>query len=447
MFKKKPKKPAPSATKDRSNIYTTGQIGRTRETTPEGYLLCRDVPLARIGTLMYGDGEVPVTADNTGLILIQRGEDVLFDPKTIASAEGKPITDDHPEDWVGPKNWKELSKGSGHNIRRGEGIDSDLLIGDLLVTDKDAIDAVLEGKVEISLGYDADYIEVSPGKGLQSNIVVNHIALVDKGRCGSRCSIGDSFMSDKTKKKKISFADRIRNLVKTKDAEEAEKLAKAVEDEELEIETKDSDDDEEQDGKTSDAAVNLQILKQLKTMDARLAALEKKKTKDSDKETEDEDDDGETKDSGEEESETKDDILKAEKAEKIDEGVTHTGDSLKEVMVRAEILSPGIKLPPTIDSANNGKAVVLAKRQALKAAMQTTDGQQAVAPFIGANANVDTLPIQTLDAAFIGASELIKQQNNLKGVRSGITTRDFGRAAPTIDQINQRNRDFWNKGK
>ncbi|MCO8066111.1 DUF2213 domain-containing protein [Acinetobacter schindleri] len=447
MFKNKPKKPAPSATKDRSNIYTTGQIGRTRETTPEGYLLCRDVPLARIGTLMYGDGEVPVTADNTGLILIQRGEDVLFDPKTIASAEGKPITDDHPEDWVGPKNWKELSKGSGHNIRRGEGIDSDLLIGDLLVTDKDTIDAVLEGKVEISLGYDADYIEVSPGKGLQSNIVVNHIALVDKGRCGSRCSIGDSFMSDKTKKKKISFADRIRNLVKTKDAEEAEKLAKAVEDEELEIETKDSDDNDEQDGKTGDAAVNLQILKQLKTMDARLAALEKKKTKDSDKETEDEDDDGETKDSGEEESETKDDILKAEPAGKADEGTVHTGDSLKEVMVRAEILSPGIKLPPTIDSTNNGKAVVLAKRQALKAAMQTTDGQQAVAPFIGANANVDTLPIQTLDAAFIGASELIKQQNNLKGVRSGITTRDFGRAAPTIDQINQRNRDFWNKGK
>lgn len=444
MFKKKPKKPAPSATKDRSNIYTTGQIGRTRETTPEGYLLCRDVPLARIGTLMYGDGEVPVTADNTGLILIQRGEDVLFDPKTIASAEGKPITDDHPEDWVGPKNWKELSKGSGHNIRRGEGIDSDLLIGDLLVTDKDTIDAVLEGKVEISLGYDADYIEVSPGKGLQSNIVVNHIALVDKGRYGSRCSIGDSFMSDKTKKKKISFADRIRNLVKTKDAEEAEKLAKAVEDEELEIETKDSDDDEDLDGKTSDAAVNRQILKMLKTMDSRLGALEKKKTKDSDdpeKPTEDNDnpDDDPEK--------TKDDILKAEPTGKADEGVTHTGDSLKEVMVRAEILSPGIKLPPTIDSANNGKAVVLAKRQALKAAMQTTDGQKAVAPFIGANANIDTLPIQTLDAAFIGASELIKQQNNLKGVRSGITTRDFGRAAPTIDQINQRNRDFWNKGK
>ena len=444
MFKKKPKKPAPSATKDRSNIYTTGQIGRTRETTPEGYLLCRDVPVARIGTLMYGDGEVPVTADNTGLILIQRGEEDLFDPKTMASFEGKAVTNDHPEDWVNPSNWKELAVGTAHSVRRGEGAEADFLIADLLITDQDAIDAVMGEKVEISLGYDADYVEISPGKGVQRNIFGNHVALVDKGRCGSRCSIGDSFMSDKTKKKKISFADRIRNLVKTKDAEEAEKLAKAVEDEELEIETKDSDDDEDQDGKTSDAAVNRQILKMLKTMDSRLGALEKKKTKDSDdpeKPTEDNDnpDDDPEK--------TKDDILKAEPAGKANEGVTHTGDSLKEVMVRAEILSPGIKLPPTIDSANNGKAVVLAKRQALKAAMQTTDGQKAVAPFIGANANIDTLPIQTLDAAFIGASELIKQQNNLKGVRSGITTRDFGRAAPTIDQINQRNRDFWNKGK
>lgn len=444
MFKKKPKKPAPSATKDRSNIYTTGQIGRTRETTPEGYLLCRDVPVARIGTLMYGDGEVPVTADNTGLILIQRGEEDLFDPKTMASFEGKAVTNDHPEDWVNPSNWKELAVGTAHSVRRGEGAEADFLIADLLITDQDAIDAVMGEKVEISLGYDADYVEISPGKGVQRNIFGNHVALVDKGRCGSRCSIGDSFMSDKTKKKKISFADRIRNLVKTKDAEEAEKLAKAVEDEELEIETKDSDDDEDLDGKTSDAAVNRQILKMLKTMDSRLGALEKKKTKDSDdpeKPTEDNDnpDDDPEK--------TKDDILKAEPAGKANEGVTHTGDSLKEVMVRAEILSPGIKLPPTIDSANNGKAVVLAKRQALKAAMQTTDGQKAVAPFIGANANIDTLPIQTLDAAFIGASELIKQQNNLKGVRSGITTRDFGRAAPTIDQINQRNRDFWNKGK
>lgn len=434
MFKKKPKAQH-SATQDRSNIYTTGQIGRTRETTPEGYLLCRDVPIARIGTLMYGDGEVPVTADNTGLILIQRGEDDLFDPKTIASFEGKAVTDDHPDDWVNPSNWKTLAVGTAQSVRRGEGIDTDFLMADLLITDQDAIDKVMGGKVEISLGYDADYIEISPGKGVQRNIFGNHVALVDKGRCGSRCSIGDSFMPKPNK----GWLDSLRKAKRTID--EALEKAKNTEDEDPE-ETE--DDDDEQDGKTSDA-VNRQLLKTLKTMDARLAALEKK-TKDSDKsETEDDDDESETKDSDDDPEKTKDDILKAEQAEKINSGVTHTGDSLKDVLVRAEVLAPGMKMPPTIDSANNGQAVITAKRQALKAAMLTTDGQKVVTPFLGTHTDIDTLPMHTLDAAFIGASELIKQHNNAKGVRTGISTKDFGRAAPTIDQINQQNREFWGK--
>ncbi|ENV16956.1 DUF2213 domain-containing protein [Acinetobacter guillouiae] len=434
MFKIKPKS---KATVDRSNFYTTGQIGRTRETTPEGYLLCRDVPIARIGKLMYGDGEVPVTADKDKIIIIERGEDVLFDPRTIASFEGKPVTDDHPDDWVNPENWKDLSKGSANNVRRGDDIDSDCLVADLLITDKATIDAVMAGKVEISLGYDADYTEISVGKGFQTNIFGNHIALVPKGRCGSRCKIGDSFMA----KKKISFADRIRNLVKTKDADEAEKLAKAVEDEAPDIKTEDEDPEDESGTQTGDAAVNREILKTLKTMDARLVALEKKKTKDSDdpeKKTEDED----------EEAETKDDILKAEEAAKLSEqGVqNHTGDSLKQVLSRAEILVPGIKLP-TMDSANNGKAVLNAKRSALKQAFATTDGQKAISPFIGGNTDFDAMSVATIDAAFIGASELMKQQNNLAGVRTGISTRDFGRAPASPADINARNREFWNKGK
>ncbi|MEQ1322139.1 DUF2213 domain-containing protein [Acinetobacter soli] len=436
MAKKKTKD---RKTVDRSNIFTTGLIGRTRETTPEGYLLCRDVPIARIGTLMYGEGEVPVSADSTGLILIQRGEDVLFDPITIASAESKPITDDHPDDWVTPENWKKLSKGVGKDVRRGDGADSDYLMADLLVTDKDTIQAVMDGKVEISLGYDADYTEVSKGKGLQSNIRVNHIALVDKGRCGSRCSIGDSFMSTKTKKKKVSIGDRIRNLVKTKDADEAEKIAKAVEDEAPDIQTEDEDPEDESGTQTGDAAVNREILKMLKTMDSRLVALEKKKTKDSDdpeKKTEDEEEETETTDNG--------DLTTPNPAEKLDESgtQTYTGDSLKEVISRAEILSPGYRMP-TFDSVNNGKAVLNAKRSVLKKAHATEDGLKAISPFVGANPDFDKLPAHTIDAAFAGASELIKQQNNMKGVRSGISTKDFGKAPMTPAEINARNRSHY----
>lgn len=434
MFKKKPKS---KATVDRSNFYTTGQIGRTRETTPEGYLLCRDVLLARIGKLMYGDGEVPVTADKDKTIIIERDEDVLFDARTIASFEGKPVTNDHPDDWVNPENWKDLSKGTAHNVRRGDGVDTDCLVADLLVTDKDMIDEIMADKVEISLGYDADYIEISVGKGIQTNIFGNHIAVVEKGRCGARCKIGDSFMA----KKKISFADRIRNLVKTKDADEAEKLAKAVEDEAPDIETEDEDPEDESGTKTGDAAFQAEMRKFMKTIDSRMTAIEKKKTKDSDdpeKKTED----------GDDLEKTKDDILKAEEAAKLSEqGVqNHTGDSLKQVLSRAEILAPGIKLPTT-DSANNGKSVLAAKRMALKQAFATKDGQAAIAPFIGSNTDFDAMPVVTIDAAFIGASELIKQQNNAAGVRSGISTKDWGRSAPTPADINARNREFWNKGK
>ncbi|EOQ63914.1 hypothetical protein F935_01544 [Acinetobacter calcoaceticus ANC 3811] len=438
MFKSK--KTKDQKTVDRSEIYTTGQLGRTREITPEGYLLCRDVPIARIGTLMYADGEVPVTADNTGLIIIYRGEDVLFHPITIASAEGKPVTDDHPSDWVTPDNWKELSKGFVKDVRRGEGADSDYLMADILVTDKETIQKVLDGKVEISLGYDADYTETSKGKGLQSNIRVNHIALVEKGRCGSRCSIGDSFMSAKKTQKKEPWYQNLLGVKRTVDQalEEADKTVDSDDDDKTE-----DDDEPEEKVKTGDSAFQAEMRKFMKTMDKRMTALEKKKTKDSDnpeKKTEDDDDDPEnkTKDDG--------DLTDPEGAEKLsNSGVqTYTGDSLREVISRAEILSPGYRMP-TFDSANNGKAVLNTKRSVLKAAYSTQDGQKAIAPFVGPNPDFDKLPTHTIDAAFVGASELIKQQNNTKGVRSGISTRDFGRAAPTPAEINQRNRDFWNK--
>lgn len=436
MFKKKQTKDR--QTKDRSNFYTVGKLGKTREVTPEGYLLCRDVAIACTGSLLYGEGEVPVTAD-AGLIVITRGDDDLFSPQTISSFEGKPVTNDHPDTWVAPENWKDLAKGVAQNVRRGEGVEDHLLIADLLIQDQEAINAVQEGKVEISLGYDADYQEISKGKGVQSNIIGNHVALVDKGRCGSRCSIGDKQMA----KKKISFADRIRNLVKTKDAEEAEKLAQAVEDEDLDIETKDGEDDPDDDdkGKTADALGK--IMKKLNTMDAQIKQLQK--TKDSDdpeKKTEDGEDDPE------DDIETKDDILKPEPAGKADVGTTYTGDSLQDIRSRAEILAPGLKLP-TMDSASKdvGKVADTAKRNALKLAYATADGLKVIGPFVGgANANIDALPAHTIDAAFIGASELIKQQNNLKGVRTGVTTRDFGRSAPTPADINAKNKAFWNKG-
>jgi len=123
---------------------------------------------------------------------------------------------------------------------------------------------------------------------------------------------------------------------------------------------------------------------------------------------------------------------------------SYTGDALLDVLSRAEVLVPGFKVQTT-DSVNNGKSVLNAKRAVLKQAYATADGQKVIAPFVGANANFDTLPIHTIDSAFIGASELMKQQNNSKGVRSGVSTKDFGRAPLSVADINARNREFWSK--
>src|SRR5216683_1161105 len=44
----------------RMRAYTVEKIGPKRERTPEGFLICYDVPLARIGEQIYGPDETPV---------------------------------------------------------------------------------------------------------------------------------------------------------------------------------------------------------------------------------------------------------------------------------------------------------------------------------------------------------------------------------------------------
>jgi hypothetical protein len=205
------------ATLDRVRDYfTTESLGDTQSLTPEGFLLCRNVPIARTGSQIYGPGEIPVEPGADGLVNITRDEAEVFRPDTIASFNGKPIVDEHPrEGKVTPLLWRQKSVGVVLNPRRGDGLqyDNAFMYADLLVQDQAAIDAVRDGKREVSAGYDAEYLQTAPGQGRQRNIVGNHVALVDKGRCGPRCAIGDE--QDMASRVRM-FKDRIRRAV-TKD--------------------------------------------------------------------------------------------------------------------------------------------------------------------------------------------------------------------------------------
>ena len=210
-------------------FYTTERIGPNRALTPEGYLLCSEVPLARTGTMIYGPADgLPITPKRGDeRIIIQRRPEDVFSPIALASMQGKPFVDDHPDDDVTPQSWAKLAKGIILNPRQGTGDAADLVIGDILITDPEIIEVVRnDEKLEISLGYDADYEQTAPGEGLQKNLIINHAALVDSGRCGPRCKIGDT--AEQKGKRVSKFHDLMMKAFKAKDAAEVEKLAEEL---------------------------------------------------------------------------------------------------------------------------------------------------------------------------------------------------------------------------
>lgn len=173
-------------------FFTTEKLGNTRHLTPDGFLVLQNVPIARTGVLIYGPNETPIETGEQGYAKILRDEDEVFRPESVASFCGKAVVVTHPEEDVTPENWNDLAVGTVHDPRRGDNPMQDFLIADLFITNKDAIQLIQNNDYEeVSCGYDADYEETGPGEGRQTNIIGNHVALVEKGRCGPRCAIQD----------------------------------------------------------------------------------------------------------------------------------------------------------------------------------------------------------------------------------------------------------------
>ena len=166
---------------------------------PEGYLLCLNVPVARTGVQEYlpeelgldlGSFSLPGNGRQEKAVEVIRLEEEVFSPETIASFEGMPVTNDHPPGGVDADNIRRLQAGHAHNVRRGSGKESDLLLADLIITDPRLIDAILGGKREISCGYTYELC-FEEGRYIQRRIRGNHIAVVEAGRAGPRVSIKD----------------------------------------------------------------------------------------------------------------------------------------------------------------------------------------------------------------------------------------------------------------
>lgn len=183
-----------------SKAYFGSRISDHILKTPEGFLICKDVPIARTGTQQYRGCEFGAPVAD-GIYNVQRPEAEVFDRAAVASFEGKPVCDEHPEEDVTPDNYGRYMKGVCRDVRRGDGDLSNCLVADLVIYDADLINKIEAGKREISCGYDCLWNPTSDSSYDQLEIRGNHVAVVDRGRAGHKVAIRDTADDEKGGKK------------------------------------------------------------------------------------------------------------------------------------------------------------------------------------------------------------------------------------------------------
>lgn len=175
-------------------LFDKATVGNVRK-TKDGYLV-GEAKVARTGIQEYLAREIGLTDRNPNdVIRVYRAESEVFSQDSMASYAYRPVTLDHPPVEVDATNWKEYSKGSiGADVVR----DGEFVRVAMTLMDQDAINAWDSGKRELSMGYTTEIVikdgitpQGEPYDALQTNLKMNHLALVSQARGGSELKLGD----------------------------------------------------------------------------------------------------------------------------------------------------------------------------------------------------------------------------------------------------------------
>lgn len=364
-------------------FFTTEKLSPQREKTPEGYLLCKAVPISRVGVFDYSGAEIGEPGRQR--VQISRDADELFNEATMTSFEGKPVVISHAR-FADPDNWKDIAVGTVQNVRRGEGEQEGYLLADLLLTDRKAIQAVEAGEFkEVSCGYDADTEPDGSGEK-QIGIVGNHVALVLSARCKG-CRIGDGSMSIKS---------RLRKLFRDGDED---KFNEAIDD----LEIKDGDDTP-----PAAPAPAPTLEERLAKLEASVAALlaQQAKTQTADADSAD--------------------TPPADPGEEIVEDET-----AGQIIADAATLCPGMKKP--VGDGKDGKFTRNMIERVMRTALKDSGTKQ-----FGDSAELEG---KALDVAFKAALELSKAGKNPRAKSFGDGANEP--QTNTIESIQKRFNDYW----
>lgn len=199
--------------------------------TGEGFLICRNVPIARTGSMDYLESELNPEGSSSRMVKVLRSSEEVFSEAALSSFEGKPVTNEHPPELLTPETYSLYAKGHAQNVRKGEGPWEGHMVADLHVQDETLIREVQEGKREISCGYECSYSDNGDGTYSQHEIRGNHVAVVTRGRAGKNVAILDSKIEANrperkgNMKKNSLFFKMFAKAVKDASPEELESMA------------------------------------------------------------------------------------------------------------------------------------------------------------------------------------------------------------------------------
>lgn len=174
--------------------------GKLKRRTSDGYALM-DCAVARSGIQEYLAAEMGEAFKDRApseVVKLYRPPEVIFSDASLRSYTHKPLTNDHPPKGVNSENWSEVAPIGFTGDEAYQDTDRRRVRVPMLMADARAIADVEAGKIEWSAGYSVSFDVASgttpDGQAYDAIVTgqkINHIALVDRGRAGPDCRIGD----------------------------------------------------------------------------------------------------------------------------------------------------------------------------------------------------------------------------------------------------------------
>lgn len=164
--------------------------------TGDGYLVttARSV---RTGVQIYAGSEVG--RPDLARVNVYRAPEDVFHKDSLQSFSHAPVTLDHPAEAVTADNWSKLAVGEVSTDAQMDEASGWVRLP-LVLKDAKAISAVQSGKRELSAGYSCELLwgdgvapDGTPYHARQTNIKINHLAVVDRARAGKEARIGDNW--------------------------------------------------------------------------------------------------------------------------------------------------------------------------------------------------------------------------------------------------------------